>query len=93
MICNIRPVKAATEKYENHPHTEKAKEKFGNKNFFSFCLVSLDTIFKEIVYLDSNKATRTYDLPNRIVKENVYLFVVYLSKAYNEFFISGAFLK
>ena len=39
------------------------KETFDNDKTFSFDLISLDTIFKEIVSLDTNKSTYSNDVP------------------------------
>ena len=51
---------------------------------FILYLLYLETILKEIISLDSNKATLSNDVPARNIKENVYLFSVYLSELYNE---------
>ena len=83
-VSNIEnPVKRAIQKYKNHPSIEKIKEIFGDNNIFSFDLVVLGTIFKEILYLESFKPTRSNVVPTKIVNANVDLFALYLSKAYS----------
>ena len=59
---------------------------------FNFNHVSSDTIFKEIVSLDTNKATHSDDVPTKIVKANADLFSIFASNAFNEFVVSCKFL-
>ena len=47
------------------------KETFDSITTFSFDLVSSETIFKEIVSLDTKKAAHSNDVPAKIVKANV----------------------
>ena len=83
-VSNIEnPVKWVIAKYKNNPGIVKIKETFGNNDIVSFGMVFLDTIFKEIVSLDSNKATPSSDVPTKIVRANDDLFAVYLSKSPN----------
>ena len=76
---------------KNHPSIEKRKETFYENNNFSFELVSQNTIFREIFSLESAKATRSNDVPTKVVKANADLIAVYLSKVYNKFIISRIF--
>ena len=46
------------------------RETFDNNKIFSFDFVSFDTIFKEIISLDTNKSTHRNDVPTKIVKAN-----------------------
>ena len=69
------------------------KETFDSNKTFSFDLVSSDTIFKEILSLDTKKATHSNDIPTKIVKENVDLFSIFVSNAFNESVISCKFLS
>ena len=64
------------------------KETFDNDKTFSFDLVSPDTIFKEIVSLDTNKSTHSNDMPTKIVKVNADLFLIFVSNAFNKSVIS-----
>ena len=69
------------------------KETFDSNKTFSFDLVSSDTIFKEILSLDTKKATHSNDVPTKIVKANADLFSIFVSNAFNESVISGIFLS
>ena len=69
------------------------KETFGSNKTFSFDLASSDTIFKEIVSLESKKNTHSNDVPTKIVKANVDLFSTFASNAFNESVISCKFLS
>ena len=69
------------------------KETFDSNKTFSFDLVSSDTIFKEILSLDTKKATHSNDVPTKIVKANADLFSIFVSNAFNESVISGKFLS
>ena len=68
------------------------KETVDNDKTFSFDLVSPDTIFKEIVSLDTNKSTHSSDVPTKIVKANADLFSIFVSNAFNKSVISCIFL-
>ena len=68
------------------------KETFDSNKTFSFDLVSSDTIFKEILSLDTKKATKNNDVPTKIVKANADLLSIFASNAFNEFVISCKFL-
>ena len=69
------------------------KETFDSNKTFSFDLVSSDTIFKEILSLDTKKATHSTDVPTKIVKADADLFSIFLSNAFSESVISGKFLS
>lgn len=49
------PVKMAIKKEKNHPNIERIKGTFGDKQFFSFELVSLDIAFKDMATLNFNE--------------------------------------
>ena len=68
------------------------KETFDSSKTFSFDFVSFDTIFKEIVSLDTKKATHSNDVPTKIVKANANLFSIFASNAFNESVVSCKFL-
>ena len=74
-VSNINdPVERAIQKYQNHPSIQMNKETFDNDKTFSFDLFSPDTIFKEIVSLDTNKSTYSNDVPTKVYKANADLF-------------------
>ena len=87
------PVERAIQKYKHHPSIQMIKETFDSNKTFSFGLVSSDTIFKEIVSLDTKKATHSNDVPTKIVKANAELFSIFASNAFNESVVSCKFLS
>ena len=97
LLCNVSnindPVERAIQKYKNHPSIQMIKDKFGYNKTFSFDFVSSDTIFKEIVSLDTNKATHSNDIPTKLIKTNADLFSIFVSNAYNESVTSCIFLS
>ena len=74
MLCEVSdikdPVERAIQKCKNHPSIQMIKELFDSNKTFSFDLVSFDTIFNEILSLNTKKATRSNDVPTKIVKAN-----------------------
>ena len=97
LLCDVSdindPVERAIQKYKNHPSIQMIKETFDSSKTFSFDLVSSDTIFKEIVSLDTKKATHSNDVPTKIVKANADLFSIFASNAFNESAVSCKFLS
>ena len=97
LLCDVSdindPVERAIQKYKNHPSIQMIKETLGSNKTFSFDLVSSDTIFKEIVSIDTKKATHSNDVPTNIVKANADLFSIFASNAFNESAISCKFLS
>ena len=69
------------------------KETFDSSKTFSFDLVSSDAIFKEIVALDTKKATHSNDVPTKVVKANADLFSIFASNAFNKSVVSCKFLS
>ena len=96
LLCEVSDTKdlveRAIQKYKNHPSIQMVKETFDSNKTFSFDLVSSDTIFKEILSLDTKKATHSNDVPTKIVKANADLFSIFVSNAFNESVISCKFL-
>ena len=97
LLCDVSdindPVERAIQKYKNRPSIQMIKEAFDSNKTFSFDLVSSDTIFKEIVSLDTKKVTRSNDVPTNIVKANADLFSIFASNAFNESVVSCKFLS
>ena len=97
LLCDVSDindsVERAIQKYINHPIIQIIKETFGSNKTFSLDLVSSDNIFKDIVSLDTKKATHSNDVPTNIVKENADLFSVFVPNAFNESVISCKFLS
>ena len=96
LLCDVSeindPVESAIQKYKNPPTIQVIKETFDSNKTFSFDLVSSDTFFKEILSLDTKKATHSIDKPTKIVKENVNLFPIFVSNPFNESVLSFKFL-
>ena len=63
------------------------------KKKFSFDFVSSDTILKEIVSLDANRATYSNDVPTKNVKANSDSFSNFVANSYNESGISCSCLS
>ena len=97
LLCDVsdinHPVERAIQKYKNHPSIQMIKETFDSNKTFSFDLVSSDTIFKEVLSLDTKKATHSNDVPTKIVKANADFFSFFVSNTFNESVISGKFLS
>ena len=97
LLCDVSdindPVERAIQKYKNYPSIQMIKETFDINKTFSFDLISSDTIFKEILSLDTKKATHSNDLPTKIVKAHADLFSIFVSNAFDESVISGKFLS
>ena len=97
LLCDVSDindlVERAIQKYKNHPSIQMIKETFDSSKTFSFDLVSSDTIFKEILSLDTKKATHSNDVPTKMVKANADLFSIFASNAFNESVVSCKFLS
>ena len=95
LLCNVSdindPVERAIQKYKNHASIQMIKETSDSNKTFSFDLVSSDTIFKQIVSIDTKKAMHSNDVPTKIVKANAALFSIFASNALNESVISSKF--
>ena len=91
LLCDVSnindPVERAIQKHKNYPSMPMI-----NKTF-SFDLVSSDTIFKDIVSLDTKKATHSNDVRTKNVKANADSFSIFVSNAFSESVISGKFLS
>ena len=82
-------VLAAIYKYQNHPSIKTILEKC---NFsFSFKIVSLTDIEKEMKSLNSNKASHSSDIPTKILKQYVDLFSPFIIDDINKSVSSSIF--
>ena len=97
LLCDVSNfndlVERTFQKYKNHPSIKMIKETFDNDKTFSFDLVLPDTIFKEIISLDTNKFTHSNDVPTKIVKAKADLFSIFVSNAFDKSVISSIFLS
>ena len=64
----------ATENFSHHDSVLKIKEARDSTDCFSFKLVSIENICKEIRALDASKATQSDDIPTKIIKNNSEIF-------------------
>ena len=97
LLCDVsdinNPVERAIQKYKNNPSIQMIKETFSRNKIFSFDLFSSDTIFKEILSLDTKKATHSNEVPTKFVKAIADFFSIFVFNAFNESVISGKFLS
>ena len=76
IIDNINdPVLKAIFKYKNHTSIKAiAKTSKSSSTLFSFSYVDKEEVFKEIVSLDTSKASQDTDVPTKVIRENADLF-------------------
>ena len=74
-------------KYRNHPSIltigEVCKNKLNKQPFFSFSKVTKNEIVKELLNLDTSKASQDSDIPTKILIENSDIFAEFLFANYN----------
>ena len=74
LLCDVSDINEAFERaiqeYKKHPSIKMIKETFDSNKTFSFDLAASNTIFKEILGLDTKKATHSNDIPTKTVKAN-----------------------
>ena len=68
------PVLNAIENFSHHASVLKIKEARDSTDCFSFKLVSVEDISKEIHALDPSKATQRDDIPTKTIKNNSDIF-------------------
>ena len=68
------PVLNAIQNFSHHVSVLKIKEAGDSTDCFSFKLVSIEDICKEIRALDVSKATQSDDIPTKIIKNNSDIF-------------------
>ena len=77
------PVLNAIEKFSHHASVLKIKEARNSSDCFSFKLVTIEDICKEIRALDASKATQSYDIPTKIIKNNSDIFSRFFQANFN----------
>ena len=70
-------------RYRNHPSVIVIQNKCKDKDSFNFIEVSQQQIEKEILKLDVNKASQSFDIPIKVVKENTDFFSNFLYNSFN----------
>ena len=68
------PVLNAIENFSNHVSVLKIKEARPYSDCFSFKLVTIEDICKEILVLDASKATQKNDIPTKVIKNKSDIF-------------------
>ena len=80
MLChnlNIKDtVEKAIQKYKNHPYIQMIKQTSGTKKAFSFDFILLDTILKEIAFVDANKINMVMKYQLRLLKQMLIYFEI-----------------
>ena len=71
------PMIKAIIKYRNHPSIIAIKERCTNSKF-SFSFIEKIYIFKEIENFQGNKTTQDSDIPTKLIKNNLDLFVDFI---------------
>ena len=77
------PVLNAIENFSHHASVLKIKEARDSTDCFSFKLVSIEDICKEIRALDASKATQSDDIPTKIIKNNSDIFSRFFQANFN----------
>ena len=82
LLCDVsninNPVERAIQKYKNHPTIQMIKETFDINKTFSFDLFLSDTIFIEVVSLDTKKATTLMMYQPRLLKHMLICFYFFI---------------
>ena len=77
------PVLRAIEKYKNHPSIKLIKTNSENNASFRFQEIQTIEIEKELKNLDCPKASQDSDIPTKIIKDNIGIFVPALLTEFN----------
>ena len=78
------PVLRAIEKYKNHPSIKLIKTNSENNASFRFQEIQAIEIEKELKNLDCSKALEDSDIPTKIIKDNIDIFVPVLLTEFDE---------
>ena len=78
------PVLRTIEKYKNHPSIKLIKTYSENNVRFRFQEIQATEIKKVLKNLDCSKASQDSDIPTKIIKDNVDIFVPVLLTEFNE---------
>ena len=90
-VCESVSVDQAIKQYEMHPSILKIKENIGEHNNFSFHPIDMESVAREIMLLNTSKATPKDSIPPRILKDNYDIFAYKISIDFNFALISGTF--
>ena len=82
----------AVEKYKNHPIIRLVKKNYRNTNpVFHFENVSAKEIEKELKNLLSSKAAQDSDIPTKVIKDNINIFIPILLEEFSKSLALGKF--
>ena len=79
-------------KYRNHSSIIAIQNKFKDKDSFNFIEVDQKQIEKEILKLNLNKASQSFDIPIKGLKENTDIFSNFLCNSFNNCIKLSTFL-
>ena len=77
------PAINAIESFSHHASVLKIKEARNSSDCFSFKLVTIEDICKEIRALDASKVTQSDDIPTKIIKNNSDIFSRFFQANFN----------
>ena len=81
-----------TDYFKNNESVIKIKEKYDTqKNSFSITLFSKEDILKAIKSLSSNKASPIENIPIKILKNSIHIYLSKITNTFNECLINGKF--
>ena len=78
------PTLNAAENFSHHASVLKIKEARNSSDCFSFKLVTIEDICKEIRALDASKATQSDDIPTKIIKNDFDIFLDFFKRCINK---------
>ena len=67
-------------KYRNHPSVLAVLDKYKNSSIFTFSHVTKEEFLKETGNLDTTKSSQGTDIPTKIIKQNLDIFVSFIGK-------------
>ena len=72
------------ENFKNHESIRRVKlANFHHKQTFNFRYVSVKEVKKELMNLSSKKATRKSDIPAKILKDSLSVYIVVMTSGYH----------
>ena len=81
-----------TDYFKNNESVIKIKENYNTQeNSFSFTLFSKEDILKAIKSLSSNKASPIENIPIKILKNSIHIYLSKITNTFNECLINGKF--
>ena len=78
-------------KYRNHASVLTILDICKNNSIFTFSHVTKEEVLKEIGNLDTTKSSQVADIPTKIIKQNLDIFVSFIWKTFNNIVDSSTF--